>query len=242
MSILILGVEHAPATLRAHEVPDAADWDDQSGSHFYFEPNAAELAAGNKETLSDFGWTTTALSFVEGAGADFLSLADPGVPAHFVTDGAGSILQSPAKFGSHTHGNQAGRHLGHPPTKMTFEFWFTFSVASNDETATGFGLTVAGGSIITEADAIAVIRSDGTNFVCRSNVDAAVGPLIDTALHLGKIEVSQGTTDAIQWFVDGASQGTLDLREDVLPMSWGAGTVGAGSNRVLIGPCEVSYG
>ena len=229
-------------TADRHEVPFAGGWDDESGSDFFFEADAAQIAGtGNVEDLSDRGWTTTSLIFVSGVSADFLSDSVRGVPSHYLTNAASDLLQSPDVFGDDTHGHQASHHLGLDPTSLTLEGFFTFSVVSNAETATGWGFSDAGGSIITATDAVAVIHSDGTNFVCRSSADSDVGSLIDTDLHLWKMVISQGTTDAIEWFIDGASQGTLNLRTGVFPVSWGAGVQVGGSNRVLIGPCRVFY-
>lgn len=227
-----------------HEVEQALHWSDSSGSDFFFMPDAAQISGtGGAEDLSDVGWTITTFAgqFVAGVDADFLATADKGVPAHFVTTAPSDRLQSPAIFGDWVHGRQAANHLGEDPTTLTVEQWVTFSVAANSETATAVGFTDAGGSSIVATDAVAMIHSDGTNFICRSSADADTGALIDTALHLFKIVISQGTTDAIEWFIDGTSQGTLDLREDVFPVSWGGGVVSAGSNRLLIGPCRVFY-
>lgn len=231
-------------TADRHEVEQAVHWDDSSGSDFFFEPDAAQISGtGNAEDLSDVGWTTTGLSgqFVGGTAADFLSTSDKGVPAHYVTTAAGDIFQSPAIFGDHVHSHQAEHHLGTTPTELHAHFWGTFSVESNNETATGFGWVVNGGSVITAGDAIAMIVSDGSNFICRSSADSSTGAVVDTNLHEFAIIISQGTTDAIEWRIDDVSQGTLDLRTDVFPAAWGAGVQSAGSNRLLIGACRVFY-
>ena len=226
-----------------HEVPFAGLWDDSSGSDFFFEPDAAQISGtGNAEDLSDRGWTATSLAFVAGVSANFLDDGTKGVPSHFLTDAASDLLQSPDLFGDFLHGHQAAHHLGETePSTLTLEMWLTFSVESNNETATCGGFTDAGGSIIVATDAVATIFSDGTNFGCRSSADSDLGALADTALHLFKIVISKGTTDAIEWFIDDVSQGTLNLRTGVFPVSWGVGVVSAGSNRILIGPCRIYY-
>jgi len=228
-------------TADRHEVPSGAHWDDESGSDFFFRPDAAEIAAGNKETLADFGWITTGLAFVAGSGADFMTSVDKGIPAHFVLSPAADLIQSPYLFGSYTHAEAAQHHLGSFPVTFTMEAWMNFAVASASETESGLGFTVAGGSIITAADAIAVIHSNGTNFICRSSVDADTGAVIDNAWHLWKFVFRLGTTDKIEWFIDNVSQGTLNLREDVFPMSWGAANVGSGTNRLNVGPARLYY-
>jgi len=222
------------------EVHRAALWDDASGSDFFFEPDAAQITAtGNAESLVDVGWTVTSLSYVAGVGADFLATADKGVPAHYLTNASGDKMQSPAIFGDYQHGDQASHHLLSFPTTLTMETWATFSVASASETTSGFGFVDAGGTIVTATDHIAVIHSDGTNFICRSNGDADTGALIDTALHKWTIVLSTGTTDAIEWFIDDVSQGTLDLLTDVFPASWGFHTLT--TNRLLMGSTRIFY-
>lgn len=242
MTVSISGVAQpvGPAANR-HEIDSASHWDDESGTDYFFEPDAAEVAAGNKETLSDFGWTTTGLVYVPGSGADFMTVADKGIPGHFVLSPASDVLQSPALFGAYSHSHGAAHHLGHEPITLTMEMWAQFAVASSDEVASCLGFVAAGGSIITAGDAVAVIRSDSSVFACRSNVDADGGAAVDNDWHLWKLVLSLGTTGAIQWFRDNVSQGVLDLREDVMPLSFGVGNVAAGNNRLNIGPGRIYY-
>ena len=231
-------------TADRHEVERAGDWDDASGSDFFIEPDAAQIAGtGNVEDLSDVGWTTTSLAFVQGTDADFMDPDDKGVPSHYLTDAASDIFQSPAVFGDYLHSQQAAHHLGVDPTTMTLEAWVTFSVNSASETGTGFGFVINGGSIITEADHIAVIHTDGTNFICREGGgDSKTGALDDGLIHLFKIVIKTGSvTDAVEWFIDGVSQGTLDRRPDAYPCSVGWGVEVGATNRILIGPARVFY-
>ncbi len=222
----------------------AADWDDDYGTDYHMAPSVAQVTTtGNRESLVDVGWLTTGLSgqYVPGVSADFLAEGTLGVPGHYVTNAAGDVLQSPDLFGDWVHANQSGRLLGFNPTTLTMAAWAAFSVNANDETATGIGFSDAGGGLLTATDAVAVIHSDGSNFICRSSADSDAGAAVDTDWHLFKIVFAIGTTDKIEWFIDGVSQGTLDLRTGVLPMNWGAG-VGAGlNNRILIGPVHLSY-
>lgn len=233
----------ATVTADRHEVENATLWDNSSGSDYFMEPDAAQISGtGSAEDLSDVGWTTTSLSFTEGTGADFMSSADKGVPGHFVTNAAADLLQSPAVFGDYTHSQQAAHHLGFDPTTLTLEGWAAFSVHSANETATGLGFVINGGSIVTAGDAVAVIHTNGTNFTCRSSADSDAGATDDALWHLFKIVISTGSaTDAVEWFIDGTSQGTLDRRTDAYPVSVGWGVVAAGTNRVLIGPARVFY-
>jgi hypothetical protein len=218
------------------------NWNSSSGARYHFMPSAGQISGtGNAQDLSDRGWVTTALAFVEGTGADFLSAADKGVPGHYVLGAALDLLQCPAIFGGWTHAEEASSHIGTQPTCMTFEFHGSFADASSAEPGSGFGLVVNGGSILTAADAIAMIVSDGTNFVCQSAADSDVGALVDNAWHEWKIVISQGTTDAVEWFIDRVSQGTFDLRTDAFPAAWGTAVEAAGTNFLKIGPCEIEY-
>ena len=152
-------------------------------------------------------------------------------------------MQSPTIFGDFVHGDQSAHHIGGvQPTTLTAEFWATFSVASNSETATGIGFCDAGGAVNVAGDAVAIIHSDGTNFICRSASDADTGALIDTDLHHWRIVISEGVTDAIEWFIDDVSQGTLNLRIDVAPYAWGCGILAStGANDIQMASAELSY-
>ncbi len=232
-------------TADRHEVDRAVLWDDASGSDFFMEPDAAQIAGtGGAEDLSDVGWTITGLGFVGPTkSADFLSLSGIGVPGHYEGNSAGDVMQSPAVFGDYPHGLQASHHLGKLPTSLSLEQWATWSVRSASETATCLGFCDADGSIIVAADAIAAIHSDGTNFVLRSTADSDVGALVDGDIHLFKIVVQLigSLTDAIEWFIDGVSQGTIDLLDNVWPAAVGCGNLSAGTNRILIGGWHLDY-
>lgn len=224
------------------EVPAGLLWDDSSGSDFYFEPDLAGISGtGNAEDLSDVGWTATSLAFVQGVAADFFSSTDVD-PSHYLTNAALDLLESPAIFGDYQHSQQAASHLGKNPTTLTMEAWAKFSVTSANEAATGIGFVIGGGSIITSADHVAVIVTDGTNFLCRNSDGSDAGAADDESWHLFKIVISNGAvTGAIEWFIDGVSQGTFDRRTDAYPCLWGAGVQAAATNRILIGPARIYY-
>ncbi len=236
------GLLNGAAVMRRHI--HAADWDDNFATDYHMLPSVAQITStGNRESLVDVGWDISGLGsqFVPGVSANFLTEGTLGVPGHFLTNLASDTLQSPDIFGDWVHGKESGDILGFNPTTLTMEAWLAFSVNGTNETAVGVGFSVAGGSILTAGDAIAVIYSNATNFICRSSADSSTGAAIDTAWHEWKIVLSTGTTDAIEWFIDGASQGTLDLRTGVFPASWGAGVGGGLNNRVLIGPAHIFY-
>lgn len=207
---------------RVH-VLDARDWNRFPGTDYWasFGPGST-TAGGTGDTLADQGWTTTSLVETAGTGADFLASADVGTPTHVLTNAASDLLQSPAVFGDYIHAEQARRFLGYSPTMLIVEFYAAMTVHSADEvTVTGWGLVEAGGAAGTAADNMAWIGTDATNFWLRSAADSDIGAADDAVWHLFRIEVSQGTTDAIEWFIDGTSQGTINLQTDLWPCSFG---------------------
>ena len=199
------------------------------------------LTAGNAHELSDYGWTTTALSLTAGTGADFGDSADVGTPGGINFDAASDLLESPEMFGDYAHMRMAQSLLGYLPTKLIIECYAAITGTTN-ETATGFGFAEAGGSPIVATGAMAMIIKDGTNFVCRSGADSDVGALIDSNWHVFKIVVTAGATaDAIEWFIDGASQGTLDRQTDLWPVSFGGGVQSGGANGMVLTWAHIYY-
>lgn len=209
------------APQRLH-VTDPRKWATSPGTDFWFVPGPEVTTAEVSGTLlSDFGWTTTSLVETAGSGGDFLASADVGTPPHLLTNAASDLLQSPSIFGDYIHGQQAAEFLGYSPTQLIVDFYAAMTVHSANETATGWGLVEAGGTAGTDADAMAWIFTDGSNFTLRSAADSDAGAADDAAWHRFRIVVSQGTTDAVEWFIDGTSQGTMDLQEDLWPCSFG---------------------
>lgn len=197
------------------------------------------LTAGNAHELIDYGWTATALSLATPSAADFLSSADQGVSNAIQLTAAGDLLSSPVIFGDYQHGQLAAQILGYTPTALVAEVFGSFSVASNNETATGFGFFEDGGAPNVANDHFAMITSNGTNFVLRSGAASDAGAAVDTANHLWKIVV---TSASVEWFIDGTSQGTIALEADELPVGFGAGVLAAtGANFMLLGWAHVYY-
>jgi hypothetical protein len=228
---------YSPAQTRVHVA--AADWGNLAGTDFWLIPSGGILTTGAAQLITDNGWTATSLALVAGTGGDFLASADVGVTNHILTNATGDILQSPQILGDYYHGQVAAGILGYTPTKLTLEVTAAFSVASADEETSGFGLYEAGGTVSTKAGQIAAIVSDSVNFELASAVDTDVGAAVDNAWHVWKIVVSQGTTDAIEWFIDGTSQGTINLQTDLAPFYFGMHTLT--TNRILLGPVHAWY-
>jgi len=206
------------------------DWVRYAGTDFWLSVGDTVLGATN-HALCDNSWTTTGLAPTAADGsADFLSSSDVGNPNRIRFNSASDLINSPELFGDYNHATQAAQFLGYQPTKLNLEVQARFPVHSANETTTGFGLIDGGGTPGTEADHVAFIHTDNANFTLRSSADSDVGAADGTLLHRFKVTVAEGTTDAIEWFIDGTSQGTIDNREDAWPCSFGGYT--STTNRI----------
>lgn len=231
------------ADFTRYPVRNGYDWSRTAGTDFLavFGPESTDTTAGNANNLAEAGWTTTSVALTAGSAADFNTSADVGIPPHALLADASDVLASPQMFGDYSHTLLASKLLGFQPTALNMEVYAAFTTASNNETATGFGFVEAGGSILTANDALAVIVSNGTNFVCRSGADSDAGAAVDTAWHLWRIRITPGTTDKVQWFIDDVSQGTLDLETDLFPVAWAGGVQAVGANDVAIAWTRIWY-
>lgn len=202
-------------------VRDARDWSQAIGTDYWAKFGVGSTTAAT--TLASFGWTVTALTETAATGAgDFMSSSDIGVPDHVLTDASGDLLQSPSMLGGYEGFLAAEDILGYPPTKLHVEFFGAFTVVTGTSNRSGFGLTEDGGTAGVAADELAWIYTDGTNFTIRSDADSDAGALDNVNWHLWKISVSTGSaTDAVEWFIDGTSQGTMDRKTDEWPASFG---------------------
>jgi len=225
-----------------HHVP-AHRWQSEAGTDFWYVVNHADpltaSGATNLSGLDSFGWTATTLSLSSATGGDFLSSATVGTPTATVFGADTDLLQSPTIFGDYSHGLMAGQILGHYPTRLALEVYAAFTTHSANETRTGFGLTEAGGTSGTAADAMAWIHTDATNFTIRSGADSDAGAADDANYHQFKIVVKVGTTDAIEWFIDGTSQGTMDNQAALWPCSFGA--YASTTNRLALAWAHLWY-
>jgi hypothetical protein len=230
------------APYRRIHVTDPRLWSRAIGTDYWAKFGVGSTAADTGGTLlSDFGWTTTSL--VETAatgGGDFLSSSDIGVPDHVLTNASGDLLQSPSMIGGWDGAAAAGDILGYDPTTLTVEFLGAFTVVTGTSNRSGFGLVEDGGTAGTAADELAWIYTDGTNFTIRSDADSDAGALDDTNWHLWKIAIKTGSaTDAVEWFIDGTSQGTMDRKTDEWPASFGMHALT--TNRPALAWIHVSY-
>lgn len=181
------------------------------------------------DVLVDHGWTVTSITTQAPSGADFASKADVGTPAALITNAASDLLQSPAMFGDFMHMEAARYHLGQFPQYMHLEAYLRFATASANEATTNIGFVEDGGSVIVNADLIAAMQSDGTNFKLSTGGDSDAGAVVQTTPLGLRIRISPGTTDKVQWWLRTdltlgfTSQGTSDLTADEFPASFGFG-------------------
>ena len=186
--------------------------------------------------LVDFGWTNTSMTTQAPSGADFASKADVGTPGAIITNAAADLLQSPAIFGDFMHLEAARYFLGQFPLYMHLEAYLRFATASNNEATTNIGFVEDGGSIIVNADLVAAMQSDGTNFKLSTGGDSDAGAVVQTTPLGLRIRIAPGTTNKVQWWLRPdltagfVSQGTSDLTADEFPASFG---VGQGTSNVI---------
>ncbi|KKL57776.1 hypothetical protein LCGC14_2232060, partial [marine sediment metagenome] len=162
-------------------------WANTVATDYWAFFNDADQVAGGGDDLAGHGWpVATGYGITGGAGADLLSSSDIGSSPGFFFDTAGDALDSPSIFGDFSHGRMTQALLGAFPTTLNMECYARF-VATNNETATGFGFIQDGGTPLTTADHLAYIFTDGTNFGLRSSGDSDAGATDDTDAHLWKI-------------------------------------------------------
>jgi len=209
-----------PGPLNRAHLLAGQDWADGVGTDFWlFTGDGEQLTSGAGDLLESHGWTTTNLAVAVPTGADFLAVAGIGTPNAFVFGDDTDLLQSPEVFGDYIHGVMSQAFLGRMPTKMVMETFAAFTANAADEDRTGFGLVEAGGAAGVAADHMAWIYTDNTNFILLSGADSDAGAAVDAAYHLFRIEITLGTVDKVEWFIDGVSQGTMDLQENLWPCS-----------------------
>ena len=216
-------VSYAP--YRRVHVFKPEDWNRSGGTDYwaFFGLEVTTAAAGSSALLTDSGWVLTSLAETAGTGADFLATGDRANPAHVLTNADLDAMQSPPIFGDYGHAQLAASILGYQPTKFIVEFYGAMTVHTANETISGWGLLEAGGAGANAADHMAFICTDGTNFTLRSAADSDLGAADDALWHVFRIEFSNSVaagTDMVTWYIDGTSQGTMDLQVDLFPVSF----------------------
>lgn len=166
------------------------------------------------------GWTYTGTpTLIANTGVgDLFSLADhdPIGLQLATTASAQSARFQELPFGTYNHLVNAANILGYTPTRLVMTIVARFSVASANEAQTGFGLVNTTSATSTNAQKVAWIASDGTNFVLRSNTSTDTGAAVDTNWHEWQVAIDATNTE---WFIDGVSQGSFATVSDI----WGGG-------------------
>ena len=219
-----IDVVHAPSR-RVH-VNRPQDWGTSAGTDFWAVFGDLTLVPSDSTDLDLFGWVEAG-TFVHlaGSAADLLSSATKGTTGGAHIDTAADSIRSPFIFGDWVHQQMVAGILGYEPTKLVMECIARFNADGGDDEDTGFGFVEAGAaSPFVKAGLMAFITSDGTNFSLESGAADDAGSADNQDPHLWKIEF---TSTAVEWFIDGTSQGTLALQAALFPIAWGA-SVGAG--------------
>lgn len=215
----------------------AAHWTRSAGTDYWYREQEAGTAAD--DLITNYGWTTTALSYTVGTLADLLTSADVGTPTITVFDAANDLLLSPSIFGDYVHGQQAANILGYAPTTLHLECYANFGTATANETVSGFGFST--GSGLTATNHLAYIHSNSANFAIRGTDGTGAltdtGAVVDNLYHLWKIVMTAG--GSTEWFMDGISQGTITLKTDLFPTGFSASVTT--TNRINVAWAHAWY-
>lgn len=227
----------ATPNARVH-ITDPKLWGSNAGTDFWWNCNNADQAAAGSDDLVGHGWISTGGVYLAGSLADFGSSADVGTTGGYHMDTAGDTVASPQIFGDYLHMRMVQGILGYLPTTLTAEFYMRLS-ANNDEQASGVGFWEAGStSAFAKGDTLAVIGSGGTNFELHSALTEDAGSTDDQNAHLFQIVCGGGVA---AWYIDGTSQGSVNLQVDLWPAMFGVNTQAGGSNDPVLNWAHVYY-
>lgn len=207
---------------------------------------AASTATGDE--LAENGWTATSLVNTAGSGADFGSWADAGIPNHALTNASGDLLNSPAIFGDIAHMNAVADMIGKPgqlPQFIIADFWLSMSVASANEPRSCAGFIVAGGSAATEANQLAAVSTDATNWQLGTAGVYVAGSAVGTGWNYFRIKLDRINNVAL-WYIMDLTTGAFTkqtnsgaLTADVYPLKFGFHALT--TNRPLLGLTHIYY-
>jgi hypothetical protein len=216
-------------------------WGRDVGTKYFAVFNDADmLSTGAGLTgLTDAGWTNSGAAIAaQGAAGDFLASADVDPAGILDLVDAADFISSPQVFGDYAHARAVQEIIGAVPTTMILRVYARFETNSADEQGTYFGLS--GDSAAANGDSQGItIHSDSANFRLRmgSTTTEDAGAAVDTAWHLWQIDV---TANSVEWFIDGASQGTIaEDEDDQWPMCFQAAV--ATTNDLNIAWVEIEY-
>lgn len=231
--------------LRRVHVTDPLKWAVELGTDYWLQASVnGQGTASGQNLLTDGGWTTTSIAaYADGTAADFISRSDPGTPGQYTQDAQNDTIESPAIFGDYIHAHAAAVMMGMSslPRYLIADIYARFSVVANDEPTTALGFAEDGGAIITAADNLAGISSNGTSWVIQSNgsenLSGAVA--ISTSPTWFRIMIDQGAALAYAW-ANGSLIGSIAITADEWPASFGAGSGGA-NNLVQLSQAHIFY-
>ena len=234
------GLVRVAHNLRVHAYRPQ-DWGAFPATDYWANWGDLTFADAAASDLVANGWFTSGFTHTVGSAASFLTSTDVGITGGLNFGTADDYCVSPAIFGDYTHQLLVGQILGYLPTRLNMEVYARF-VAGNNEEATGFGWLEDGAlaAVITKANEMAYISTDGTTFSLESGAAVAVSDTAeDTVAHQWKIQC-EGTA-ATLW-IDGVQQtNTLALQDDQWPARWGAGTTTGGANDPVVAWVHIWY-
>ena len=202
-------MSHLP-NRRVH-VNNPANWATEMGTDYWYFCNSATVVTGLT------GWTMTALSLTaSGLLADMHSSAD--IDPYSISFGAASDqLLSPIIWGGYEWQKAVAGILGYAPSQLCYEVFAKFPTNSANEPTTCFGFVK--GVPLTAGNAVATIYTTGANWTLTDGTVTDAGAADDASWHLFKVVMDTANTE---WFLDGASQGTITTETDEFPIGFGA--------------------
>ncbi len=246
---------YLPVTRR--HVNAGSRWAHEIGTDYWLQPSsgfdqAAAASTATGDELAENGWVATSLVNTAGGGADFMSSSDKGTPTHFLTDASADLLKSPVIFGDYSHARAAADIAGKSdlPRFLIARFMGSMTVHSADEPRSGWGFVEDGGTPATEADQMAWISSDGTNFQIGTNAGTPDNfATDDAAWHEFAIVLALAELRGYAWMDPtwktydnppiGSSDGSVALTADEFPVSFGFHALT--TNRPALGILHVYY-
>lgn len=199
----------------------------------------AAASATNNAGLSGWLHTTTSLVQTAGTAGDFNSSSDF-TPSHILTDAGSDAFVTPRIFGGYDQFQRVSDVLGYAATELVVDQYAAFTVTTNDEVGSFFGLVAPAVTDSSAAGSGGAIRCNGVNFVLTSDNGADTGLAVDTAWR--KWRIVYGSTNT-EWFTGAThtSQGTITTENDIWPLSYKLIVVAAGTNRIGLSWLHLFY-
>lgn len=238
-----------------HSCKRARDWSEAIALEYWFHATTDWYGATTEgNDLDKYGWIITgAPPYIVPSLADFLTPDDKGTTGGVHLDTASDVVQSPQIFGSYAHGAAVAELVGMVsgdgtpvmPRYLVADFYGRLS-ANAAEVGSGMGGFVeAGGSAAVANEHMAMIVTDGTNWILRSGAATSSAIAVDdTNPHHFRVLIDRIAALAYG-FVDDMSRAagkSIAIQADLWPASFGAGVVAAGTNDPVLNWARVRYG